>query len=32
VISSPNEEFDNRYEVIDTAMCEIGGTALHDYK
>lgn len=32
VISSPNEEFDNRYEVIDTAMCEIGGRALHDYK
>lgn len=32
VISSPNEEFDNSYEVIDTAMCEIGGTAAHDYK
>ena len=32
VISSPNEEFDNRYEVIDTAMCEINGTAAHDYK
>jgi len=32
VISSPNEEFDNSYEVIDTAICEIGGTAAHDYK
>ncbi len=32
VISSPNEEFDNRYEVIDTAMCDIDGTAAHDYK
>ena len=32
VISAPNEEFDNRYEVIDTAMCVIDGTAAHDYK
>lgn len=32
VISAPNEEFDNRYEVIDTAMCEIDGTAAHEYK
>lgn len=32
VISSPNEEFDNSYEVIDTAMCEIDGTAAHDYR
>lgn len=32
VISSQNEEFDNRYEVIDTAMCQIDGTAAHEYK
>lgn len=32
VISSPNDEFDNRYEVIDTAMCTIDGTAPHEYK
>lgn len=32
VISSPNDEFDNRYEVIDTAMCDIDGTAAHEYK
>lgn len=32
IISAPNEEFDNRYEVIDTAMCEIDGTAAHEYK
>lgn len=32
VISSPNEEFDNRYEVIDTAMCAIDGTATHEYR
>lgn len=32
VISSPNDEFDNRYEVIDTAMCKIDGTAAHEYK
>lgn len=32
VISSANEEFDNRYEVIDTSMCEIGGSAAHEYK
>ena len=32
VISAPNEEFDNRYEVIDTAMCAIDGSAAHDYK
>ena len=32
VISAPNEEFGNRYEVIDTAMCEIDGTAAHEYK
>ena len=32
VISSPNEEFDNSYEVIDTAMCKIDGTAAHDYR
>ena len=32
VISSPNEEFDNRYEVIDTSMCDIDGTSPHEYK
>lgn len=32
VISAPNEEFNNRYEVVNTAMCEINGTKAHEYK
>ncbi len=32
VISAPNGEFDNRYEVINTVMCEIDGSVEYDYK
>ena len=32
IISSPNEEFDNRYEVINSAMCEIDSAKAHEYK
>ena len=32
IISAPNEEFDNRYEVIDTAICDIDGSAAHEYR
>lgn len=32
VISAPNKEFDNRYEVINTVMCEIDGSVEYDYK
>lgn len=32
VISAPNGDYDNRYEVLDTAICEINGSVVHDYK
>lgn len=32
IISSVNYDFGNRYEVVNTAMCEVGSTKSYEYK
>ena len=32
IISAPNQKYDNRYEVVTTAMCEMGSSVGFDYK
>ena len=32
IISAPSEKYDNKYEVVNTAMCEMGSSIGFDYK
>ena len=32
IISAPNSKYDGKYEVVNTAICEIGGSVGFDYK
>ena len=32
IISAPNSKYNNKYEVVNTAICEIGGSVGFDYK
>ena len=32
IISAPSSKYDNKYEVVNTAICEVGGSIGFDYK